>query len=59
MRGAITVLESERMTEQWRRSVLVLIFKKNVNVQNCTDYRGIKLKSYTMGRYGKKMLKLG
>ncbi|KAK3514616.1 hypothetical protein QTP70_021528, partial [Hemibagrus guttatus] len=42
------VLESERMPEEWRRSVLVPIFKNKGDVQNCSNYRGIKLMSYTM-----------
>ncbi|KAK3551975.1 hypothetical protein QTP70_031634 [Hemibagrus guttatus] len=36
------VLESERMPEEWRRSVLVPIFKNKGNVQSCSNYRGIK-----------------
>ncbi|RJG15641.1 hypothetical protein D4A39_16580, partial [Alcanivorax profundi] len=42
------VLESERMPEEWRRSVLVPIFKNKGDVQNCGNYRGIKLMSHTM-----------
>ncbi|KAK3543129.1 hypothetical protein QTP70_011665 [Hemibagrus guttatus] len=42
------VLESERMPEEWRRSVLVPIFKNKVDVQSCSNYRGIKLMSHTM-----------
>ncbi|KAK3506225.1 hypothetical protein QTP70_002928 [Hemibagrus guttatus] len=42
------VLESERMPEEWRRSVLVPIFKNKGDVQSCSDYRGIKLMSHTM-----------
>ncbi|KAK3546774.1 hypothetical protein QTP86_001526 [Hemibagrus guttatus] len=41
------VLESERMPEEWR-SVLVPIFKNKGDVQSCSNYRGIKLMSYTM-----------
>ncbi|KAK3574849.1 hypothetical protein QTP86_018434, partial [Hemibagrus guttatus] len=37
------VLESERMPEEWRRSVLVPIFKNKGDVQSCSNYRGIKL----------------
>ncbi|KAK3564444.1 hypothetical protein QTP86_020382 [Hemibagrus guttatus] len=40
------VLESERMPEEWRRSVLVPIFKNKGDVQSC--YRGIKLMSHKM-----------
>ncbi|KAK3571765.1 hypothetical protein QTP86_018713, partial [Hemibagrus guttatus] len=41
-------LESERMPEEWRRSVLVPIFKNKSDVQSCSNYRGIKLMSHTM-----------
>ncbi|KAK3530456.1 hypothetical protein QTP86_024366, partial [Hemibagrus guttatus] len=42
------VLERERMPEEWRRSVLVPIFKNKGDVQSCSNYRGIKLMSNTM-----------
>ncbi|KAK3511747.1 hypothetical protein QTP70_020749, partial [Hemibagrus guttatus] len=42
------VLESERMPEEWRRSVLVPIFKNKGDVQSCSNYREIKLMSRTM-----------
>ncbi|KAK3510194.1 hypothetical protein QTP70_026787, partial [Hemibagrus guttatus] len=42
------VLESERMPEEWRRSVLVPIFKNKVTCRFCSNYRGIKLMSHTM-----------
>ncbi|KAK3568517.1 hypothetical protein QTP86_008630 [Hemibagrus guttatus] len=42
------VLESERMPEEWRRSVLVPIFKNKGDVQSCSNYMGIKLMSHTM-----------
>ncbi|KAK3508380.1 hypothetical protein QTP70_025786, partial [Hemibagrus guttatus] len=42
------VLESERMPEEWRRSVLVPIFKNKGDVQSCSNYRRIKLMSHTM-----------
>ncbi|KAK3528644.1 hypothetical protein QTP70_006345 [Hemibagrus guttatus] len=42
------VLESERMPEEWRRSVLVPIFKNKGDVHSCSNYRGIKLMSHTM-----------
>ncbi|KAK3540383.1 hypothetical protein QTP70_030202 [Hemibagrus guttatus] len=42
------VLESERMPEEWRRSVLVPIFKNKGDVQSCSNDRGIKLMSHTM-----------
>ncbi|KAK3566642.1 hypothetical protein QTP86_001843 [Hemibagrus guttatus] len=42
------VLENERMPEEWRRSVLVPIFKNKGDVQSCSKYRGIKLMIHTM-----------
>ncbi|MCI4382158.1 hypothetical protein PGIGA_G00260570 [Pangasianodon gigas] len=42
------VLESEKMPEEWRSSVLVPIFKNKGDVQSCSHYRGIKLMSHTM-----------
>ncbi|KAF7710733.1 hypothetical protein HF521_009605, partial [Silurus meridionalis] len=42
------ILEGERMPEEWRRSVLVPIFKHKGDVQTCSNYRGIKLISHTM-----------
>ncbi|KAK3529832.1 hypothetical protein QTP86_006912 [Hemibagrus guttatus] len=42
------VLESEEMPEEWRRSVLVPIFKNKGDVQSCSNYRWIKLMSHTM-----------
>ncbi|KAK3560854.1 hypothetical protein QTP86_022604 [Hemibagrus guttatus] len=42
------VLESEKMPEEWRRSVLVPIFKNKGDVQSYSNYRGIKLMSHTM-----------
>ncbi|MCJ8749608.1 hypothetical protein PDJAM_G00178240 [Pangasius djambal] len=39
------VLEREKMPEEWRRSVLVPIFKNKGDVQGCGNYRGIKLMS--------------
>ncbi|KAF3699103.1 hypothetical protein EXN66_Car014790 [Channa argus] len=42
------ILDSEKMPEDWRRSVLVPIFKNKGDVQSCGNYRGIKLMSQTM-----------
>jgi hypothetical protein len=36
------------MPKEWRRSVLVSIFKNKRDVQSCTNYQGIKLMSHTM-----------
>ena len=42
------ILESERMSGEWRRSVMVLIFKNKGDRQSCGNYRGIKLMCHTM-----------
>ena len=42
------LLVGERMPEEWRRSVLIPIYKIKGDAQCCGNYRGIKLMSYTM-----------
>lgn len=42
------ILEGERMPEEWRKSVLVPIFKNKGDAQSCTNYRGIKLMSHSL-----------
>ena len=42
------ILDGERMPEEWRKSVLVPIFKNKGDVQSCNNYRGIKLMSHAM-----------
>ena len=41
------IFRSNKMPEEWR-SILVPIFKNKIDVQSCTNYRGIKLMSHTM-----------
>ena len=41
-------MESERMPEVWRDSILISIFKNKCDVQSCRNYRGIKLISHNM-----------
>ena len=45
-----SLLVSERMSEEWRRSVLILIYKNKGDAQSCENHRGIlvKLMSHTI-----------
>jgi Reverse transcriptase (RNA-dependent DNA polymerase) len=43
-----TIFRSNKMPDEWRRSILVPIFKNKGNIQSCTNYRGIKLMSHTI-----------
>ena len=42
------ILDRGKMPEEWRKSVLVPIFKNKGDVQCCSNYRGIKLISHTL-----------
>jgi hypothetical protein len=42
------IFRENKMPEEWRRSILVSIFKNKGDVQSCTNYQGIKLMSHTM-----------
>jgi hypothetical protein len=42
------ISRSNKMPDEWRRSILVPIFKNKGDVQICTNYREIKLMSHTM-----------
>ena len=46
------ILESDRITEEWR-SVLMPIFKNKGDVWSCGNYRGIKLWDEVMGKSSK------
>jgi hypothetical protein len=36
------------MSDEWRRSTIILIYKNKGDIQNCANYRGVKLMSHTM-----------
>jgi hypothetical protein len=42
------IFRSNKMFDEWRWSILVPIFKKNGDLQSCTNYWGIKLMSHIM-----------
>ena len=42
------IFRTNEMPEEWRKSILVPIFKNKGDIQSCTNYRGIKLMSHTM-----------
>ena len=42
------IFRSNKMPEEWRRSILVPIYKNKRDIQSCTNYRGIKLMSHAM-----------
>ena len=42
------VLKSKKMPDAWRKSILIPIYKNKGDIQNCANYRGIKLMSHTM-----------
>ncbi|KAM1491938.1 hypothetical protein ACFX10_023920 [Malus domestica] len=42
------ILKTKKMPNEWRKSTLVPIYKNMDDVQNCINYRGIKLMSHTM-----------
>ena len=42
------LLMGKRMPEEWRKSVLIPIYKNKGETQCCGNYRGIKLMGYTM-----------
>ena len=39
---------TKKMPNEWRRSVVVPICKNKEDIQNCTNYRWIKLLSHIM-----------
>ena len=47
------LLIGERIPEEWRRSVLIPIYKNKGDAQCCGNYRGIKLMSHIIKVWGK------
>jgi hypothetical protein len=43
-----SIFRSNKMSNEWRRSILVSIFKNKVDIQSYTNNRGIKLMSHTI-----------
>jgi len=41
-------VRSKEIPNKWRRSTLTLIFKNKGDIQNCANYREIKLIIHTM-----------
>ena len=41
------VLKTEKMPSEWKRSILVPMFTREGDIQECNNYRGIKLLSNT------------
>lgn len=42
------IFRTNRMTDEWRCSMMILIYKNKDDIQNCNNYRGIKLLRHTM-----------
>ena len=41
------IFRSNKMPKEWRKNILVPISKNKGDIQNCINYRGIKLMSHT------------
>nr|XP_009766515.1 PREDICTED: uncharacterized protein LOC104217884 [Nicotiana sylvestris] len=42
------IFKTKKMPEEWRWSTMVLLYKNKSDIQNCNNYRGIKLLCHTM-----------
>ena len=49
------LLQGEKMPDEWRRSVLVPLYKGKGDIKECGNYWGIKLISHTM-KLGKRII---
>jgi hypothetical protein len=43
-----TIFRSNKMPDEWRRSILIPIFENKEDIQSCINYRGIKIMSHIM-----------
>ncbi len=42
------IMKTKKMFEQWRKSILIPLYKNKGNIQIFSNYRGIKLMSHTI-----------
>ena len=42
------ILQSNKMPDEWRKSTLIPLYKNKGVIQDCSNYRGIKLISHTI-----------
>ena len=42
------IFKTAKMPQEWRYSTIIPLYKNKGDVQNCNNYRGIKLLSHTM-----------
>lgn len=42
------IIRTKKISDEWRRSILVPIYKNKMDIQNCVNYRRIKLIIHTM-----------
>ena len=42
------IMNTEKMPEDWRESILVPVFKNKGDILDCRNYRGIKLMAHTL-----------
>jgi len=42
------IMRTKKMLDEWKRNTLIPIYKNKGDIQNCANYRGIKLMGHTM-----------